>query len=59
MGFLKDSGSLAGTAAGGYFGGAIELVGAVIGSKSMEQKEKRVLTVQEQAIFLEYLHTER
>lgn len=25
----------------------------------MEQKEKRVLTVQEQALFLEYLHTER
>lgn len=47
MGFLKDLGSLAGTAAGGYLGGAIELVGAVVGSKSMENLGRQVYNASE------------
>lgn len=49
MGFLKDLGGLAGIAAGVYFGGAIGLVGSVVGSESLENLGRQVYDASERA----------
>lgn len=42
MGFIKSLGEMAGIGAGVYFGGIIELAGAIVGSDSIEKFGEKV-----------------
>lgn len=42
MGFIKSLGEIAGIGAGVYFGGIIELAGAVVGNDSIEKLGEKV-----------------
>lgn len=42
MGFIKSLGEMAGIGAGVYFGGIIELAGAIVGSDSLEKLGEKV-----------------